>query len=220
MGHPAQRDRRFNSESIHEVLEALLHSSLSGQPIVVPLVLDESMSLAHTHPGIAPPSGISKHLLVVGGRLNLNDLVTAADEPLAMRVSVFVRSACASRRCDSSSMSLADFMCELGRWKDLLWVCRGRIFALAMFVEASMKSNGLALFPIGYPTAVGRRIDRTLADHFVMGKGVDQIATPSVFIEAHTRSDLALCRANKLKPRATRPTTMNVNNALEHQMMR
>lgn len=183
-------------------------------------MLDQDLSLAYTHPGIAPPADICAHLLVIYGRLNLNDLIAAASESMQTRFSVFVRTFCANRACDASSAPLADVMCELGRYKDLVWLYRGLIFSLAMFVEASMKSSGLDTCPIGYQTAVGRRMDRTLADHLVMGKGVDQSATPVVFVETHTRSYLALCRASKLLPPSARPKAMNVNHVREHQMMR
>lgn len=54
----------FSSDSIHQLLTTILNLCFSCQAILVPLVLDQAMSVAYTHPGIAPPPDISKHLLV------------------------------------------------------------------------------------------------------------------------------------------------------------
>ncbi len=68
---------------------------------------------------------------------------------------------------------------------------------------------------------LGKRVDRTLADHLIMGKGARDTDGPAVFVEQHARSYLAMVRHNSSVPRAMKePGKMNVNAFREHQLMR
>lgn len=211
---------KFSSEGIQDLLHMFLRSQLSEVSLHIPVVLDKQSSLAFCNLGVAPPSQISTLVLVDKGLIDCTPLLDNDDLQLQVRSRIFFRDVCGQMGWDLEEVPIAGLLCELAKVNDLEWLLRNITLMLGIFFESLFLQKEKNNNPVGFDTAIGRRRDRTLADHLVLGRGGDCSDHRAVFIEQHARTYLALKRGTKDRPPREKAARLNVERVRADQLLR